>query len=138
MNTFKGLGLSEEITRSILDAGYTTPTPVQAQAIPIAVAGRDLIGSAQTGTGKTAAFVLPMLSRLTESRHHVKGRPIRALVVAPTRELAMQVEQAIRVYGKHSRLRSLSVYGGTSMGAQLQNLRRGVDIVVATPRTSSA
>lgn len=133
MTTFKDLGLSEEIIKSIVDAGYTTPTPVQAKAVPIACEGLDLIASAQTGTGKTAAFVLPMLSRLSRAGAPGKNRRVRALVVTPTRELAMQVEQAVRTYGKHSRFRSLSIYGGTSMQPQFNGLRRGVDIVVATP-----
>lgn len=133
MITFKDLGLSENIISSILDAGYSTPTPVQAQAIPIACSGRDLIGCAQTGTGKTAAFVLPMLSHLQSGPRPQHGRPVRALIVTPTRELAHQVEEAIRVYGKHSRFRSLAIYGGVSMYPQLNSLRRNVDIVVATP-----
>lgn len=133
MITFKSLGLSEEIINSILDAGYTTPTDVQAEAIPIASAGRDMIGCAQTGTGKTAAFVLPLLSRLTQAPKSRKGRPVRALVVTPTRELAMQVEEAVRVYGKYTRFRSLAIYGGTGMYPQIKGLRRGADIVVATP-----
>jgi ATP-dependent RNA helicase RhlE len=132
MLTFKALGLSEDIIKSILDAGYTTPTPVQAQAIPVAATGQDLIGCAQTGTGKTAAFVLPMLSRLMDGPRG-KGRPVRALVVTPTRELAVQVEDAVRIYGKYTPLRSLAIYGGVGMKPQLNGLRRGVDIVVATP-----
>jgi len=131
MHTFKALGLPEKLIHSILDAGYTTPTPVQAQTIPIALDGVDLIGCAQTGTGKTAAFVLPMLSRMMASPR--KGRPVRALVVAPTRELALQVEEAVRAYGKHTRFRSLAIFGGVGIHPQLNSLRRGVDIVVATP-----
>ncbi|WP_457651436.1 DEAD/DEAH box helicase [Rhodocaloribacter sp.] len=133
MITFQALGLSREIINGILDAGYTTPTPIQAQAIPVAAEGRDLIGCAQTGTGKTAAFVMPMLSRLQTAPRPNKGRPVRALVVTPTRELAQQVEAAVRVYGKHTRFRSLAIYGGVGMHPQLNGLRRGVDIVVATP-----
>ncbi|WP_456428866.1 DEAD/DEAH box helicase [Rhodocaloribacter sp.] len=133
MITFKALGLSREIINGILDAGYTTPTSIQAQAIPVASEGRDLIGCAQTGTGKTAAFVLPMLSRLQTVPRPNKGRSVRALVVTPTRELALQVEAAVRVYGKHTRFRSLAIYGGVGMHPQLNGLRRGVDIVVATP-----
>ncbi len=131
MITFKALGLPEELINGILDAGYTTPTPVQTRAIPVAASGNDLIGCAQTGTGKTAAFVLPMLARLMETPR--RGRAVRALVVAPTRELALQVSEAVRVYGKHTRLRSLAIYGGVGMQPQLNGLRRGADVVVATP-----
>ncbi len=133
MNTFNELGLSREIINGILDAGYTSPTPIQARAIPVAAKGEDLIGCAQTGTGKTAAFVLPMLSRLQAMPRSGKRRDVKALVVTPTRELALQVEKAVRVYGKHTRLRSLAIYGGVGMHPQLTGLRRGVDIVVATP-----
>ncbi|HEX2650863.1 MAG TPA: DEAD/DEAH box helicase [Burkholderiales bacterium] len=118
------------------DAGYQQPTPVQEQAIPIVLQGRDLMGGAQTGTGKTAAFALPTLQRLSQyastsaspARH-----PVRALILAPTRELAIQVEQSFREYGKHLPLRSAIVYGGADMDAQIQALRRGVEVLVATP-----
>ncbi len=132
--TFQKLGLPKSIISSIVDAGYSTPTPVQAQAIPIAMAGHDLIASAQTGTGKTAAFVLPMLSKLiSDPRQIHKYRPVRVLVLTPTRELAKQVEEAVRTYGKHSKFRSISIFGGTNIGNQLRQLKRGADIVVATP-----
>jgi ATP-dependent RNA helicase RhlE len=114
---------------AIQAAGYTTPTPIQQQAIPVVLAGRDLLGLAQTGTGKTAAFVLPMLQTLSKGP---SGR-IRALILAPTRELAEQIHQAIRVLGKDSRLRSMTIYGGVSKGMQIKELRRGADIVVACP-----
>jgi ATP-dependent RNA helicase RhlE len=133
MITFKQLGLSEKILRGVVDAGYSTPTPIQEQAIPIAAAGRDIIGCAQTGTGKTAAFVLPMLDRLISHRPSGGSRAVRALVVTPTRELAIQVEDAVRTYGKGTGIRSLSIYGGVGIGPQFSGLRRGVDIVVATP-----
>ena len=133
MVTFKSLGLSGDLLRAVVDAGYATPTPVQAQTIPTALDGQDLIGCAQTGTGKTAAFVLPMLARLAAGPQHRGKPPVRALVVTPTRELAVQVEQAVRTYGKYTRMRSLSIYGGVGMKPQLSGLRRGVDIVVATP-----
>ena len=118
------------------DSGYEQPTPVQEQAIPIVLQGRDLMGGAQTGTGKTAAFALPTLQRLSQyastsaspARH-----PVRALILAPTRELAIQVEQSFRDYGKHLPLRSAIVYGGADMDAQIQALRRGVEVLVATP-----
>ncbi len=131
MRTFDSLGLPELLHRGIREAGYTTPTPIQAQAIPSVLEGHDLIGCAQTGTGKTAAFVLPMLARLIDSP--ARHRHVRALVVTPTRELARQVENAVRTYGKHTSFRSLCVYGGTGMQSQARTLRRGVSIVVATP-----
>ena len=133
MTTFKELGLSGETLKGVVSAGYTSPTPIQTEAIPIARSGRDLIGCAQTGTGKTAAFVLPMLQRLSEAERPGKGRKVRALVVTPTRELALQVEAAIRTYGAYTRFQSVAVYGGVGMGPQIQKLRRGVDIIVATP-----
>ena len=135
MTTFHALGLSEPLVRGVLETGYTTPTPIQSAAIPAALAGRDLTGCAQTGTGKTAAFVLPMLDRLLPLPP-VKGkgwRPVRALVVAPTRELALQVEESVRTYGRFTGIRSVAVYGGVGMHPQLQAFRRGVDIVIATP-----
>ncbi len=133
MTTFKTLGLSENILRGVFAAGYDTPTPIQAAAIPIASSGQDLIGCAQTGTGKTAGFVLPLLHRLSMGRRPRGRREVRALVLAPTRELAIQVEDAVRTYGKHVSLYSTTIYGGVGMGPQIKALRRGVDIVVATP-----
>ncbi len=131
--TFKALGLSEELLQGVLAAGYSSPTPIQAAAIPTACSGRDMIGCAQTGTGKTAAFVLPMLNNLSDNKPPRGGRPVRALVVTPTRELALQVEEAVTTYGKFTRHRSMTIYGGVSMGPQIRDLRRGADIVVATP-----
>lgn len=133
MMTFKTLGLSEELLQGVLAAGYSSPTPIQAAAIPAACSGRDMIGCAQTGTGKTAAFVLPMLNNLSDNKPPRGGRPVRALVVTPTRELALQVEEAVTIYGKFSRHRSTTIYGGVGMGQQIRELRRGVDIIVATP-----
>ena len=135
---FKKLGLSDALVRAVADQGYTTPTPIQAQAIPAVLAGGDLLAGAQTGTGKTAGFVLPMLQRLsaTPARTSNGGRgriPVRALVVAPTRELAAQVEASIRTYGKHLRFKSMTLFGGVGFGPQAAQLKRGVDIVVATP-----
>ncbi|MEZ4696435.1 MAG: DEAD/DEAH box helicase [Rhodothermales bacterium] len=132
MTTFNALGLSGGTLKGVLAAGYSSPTPIQSESIPVVLSGQDLIGCAQTGTGKTAAFVLPMLQRLSESRPS-RGRPIRALVVAPTRELALQVENAVRTYGKFAGFKSASIFGGVAIPPQLQKLRRGVDIVVATP-----
>jgi ATP-dependent RNA helicase RhlE len=133
MTNFKTLGLSEPLVRAIVAAGYTNPTPIQTAAIPTALSGRDLVGCAQTGTGKTAAFVLPMLDRLASRRTGQGFRSVRALVVTPTRELALQVEESVRTYGKFTGLRSLAIFGGVGMGPQLNGLRRGADIVVATP-----
>jgi ATP-dependent RNA helicase RhlE len=131
---FKSLGLSDQLVKSVLATGYTTPTEIQARAIPLALAGRDIIGRAQTGTGKTAAFVLPMLYRLTASEStNGARRHVRALIVTPTRELALQNEQFVIDYGKFINLKSLSVFGGASMGFQIRKLQTGVDIVIATP-----
>ena len=132
--SFTKFGLSEQIIKGISAAGYTVPTPIQSLAIKPAVEGKDVIGAAQTGTGKTAAFVLPILQRLSEDKaDHGKGRSPRALVLTPTRELALQVQTAVLKYGKFLSLRAVSVYGGASMGNQLKLLQRGCDIVVATP-----
>ena len=132
MHSFDSLGLSKPILDGVRAAGYSSPTPIQAATIPAALEGRDLIGCAQTGTGKTAAFVLPLLDRLVRSTRP-GPRAVRALVVAPTRELALQVEQAVRAYGKQAPFYSLAIYGGVGIGPQFKALKRGVDIVVATP-----
>ena len=133
--SFDHLGLSPEFIRAVSDQGYAVPTPVQAEAIPLVLAGRDLMANAQTGTGKTAAFVLPMLQRLgrPNADPHLGRRPIRALVLAPTRELALQVEESVRVYGRHWGVRSAAIYGGVGYGGQVNALRRNPDVVVATP-----
>ena len=124
---FSKFGLSPKVVDGVRAAGYTDPTPIQLRAIPILMEGRDLIGSAQTGTGKTAAFALPLISRLGQ-----RGA-LRALILEPTRELAAQVETAIRDYARFTNLRTVVLYGGTGYGRQDQVLRRGADIVVATP-----
>jgi ATP-dependent RNA helicase RhlE len=126
--TFAALGLAPALLDAVRDAGYTTPTPIQAQAIPVALKGRDLIGLAQTGTGKTAAFTLPIIQRLADG-----PRRTRALVLTPTRELAAQVEESVQKYGKHAELAAVAVYGGVALDPQERALRRGVDVVVATP-----
>ena len=133
--SFDTLGLAPEFLRAVADQGYTEPTPVQAEAIPLVLAGRDLMANAQTGTGKTAAFVLPLLQRLGPPNIDPRSgrRPIRALVLAPTRELALQVEESVRVYGRHWGVRSVAIYGGVGFAPQANALRRGVDLVVATP-----
>ena len=124
---FSKLGLSPKVLDGVLAAGYTDPTPIQLRAIPLVLQGRDLIGAAQTGTGKTAAFALPLISRLGQ-----RGA-LRALVLEPTRELAAQVETAIRDYARFTPLRTVVLFGGTGYGRQDQALRQGADIVVATP-----
>jgi ATP-dependent RNA helicase RhlE len=130
---FSKLGLPDQLVQGILATGYTAPTEIQTRAIPLAVAGRDILGCAQTGTGKTAAFVLPMLHHLTKSGGHHGHRHPRALVLTPTRELAQQVDEFVSTYGRFTTLQSLPVFGGVSMDNQIKRLQRGVDIVVATP-----
>jgi ATP-dependent RNA helicase RhlE len=132
--SFNNLGLRAELIRAVSEKGYDVPTPIQVQAIPLVLEGRDLMGCAQTGTGKTAGFTLPLLQRLAETPPPQNGRrPLRALVVTPTRELAAQVAQSIADYGKYLPLRSAVVFGGVSINPQKQKLIRGVDILVATP-----
>ena len=129
--SFEGLGLSAELVRAVADQGYTEPTPIQTQAIPVVLAGRDLLAAAQTGTGKTAGFTLPMLQRLGAAGG--KHNAIRALILVPTRELAAQVQDSVRTYGAHQHLRSTVIFGGVGINPQIDALRRGVEIVVATP-----
>jgi ATP-dependent RNA helicase RhlE len=130
--TFSALGLSAPLLRALAEIGYVTPTPIQLQAIPAILAGRDVMAAAQTGTGKTAGFVLPLLQRLAAGPA-VRGNHIRALVLTPTRELAVQVAASISVYGQHLRLKSAVVYGGVKINPQMMRLRGGVDVLVATP-----
>jgi superfamily II DNA/RNA helicase len=135
-SSFADLGLAPQLLEAVVESGYTTPTPIQAQAIPLVLAGRDIMGGAQTGTGKTAAFALPILHRLlpfasaspSPARH-----PVRALILAPTRELALQVFEAVRTYMKHTPLRAACAFGGVDIRPQTAELRRGVEILVATP-----
>jgi ATP-dependent RNA helicase RhlE len=134
--SFASLGLAEPLLRAVEEYGYTTPTPIQTQAIPVVMSGADLLGGAQTGTGKTAGFTLPTLHRLMEKPavRDARGRlPIRALILTPTRELAAQVEESVRTYGKHTKLTSMVMFGGVGMQPQIDKLRKGVDILVATP-----
>lgn len=134
--SFEELGLSPDILRALADAGYSQPTPIQAQAIPVVLAGKDVMAGAQTGTGKTASFTLPMLQTLlvhaststSPARH-----PVRALILAPTRELAAQVQESVQTYSKYLALRSTVVYGGVNIDPQIAELRKGVEILVATP-----
>jgi ATP-dependent RNA helicase RhlE len=132
--TFENLGLAPALLRALADEGYTEPTPIQAAAIPVALEGTDLLAGAQTGTGKTAAFALPMLQRLyVSARRPAASKTPRALVLTPTRELAAQVHDSIRAYGRHLGARSTTVFGGVGMQPQIDALRRGVEILVATP-----
>ncbi|ROU07020.1 DEAD/DEAH box helicase [Lysobacter enzymogenes] len=131
--TFESLGLAPALLRALSEQNYATPTPIQAEAIPLAMAGHDLLGGAQTGTGKTAAFGLPLLHRLATAATQGGPRKPRALILAPTRELALQVSDSLRGYAKYLRLNVHAIYGGAGMGPQLDALRRGVDVLVATP-----
>lgn len=131
--TFNELGLSEAIVRAVTEHGYTTPTPIQRQAIPAVLAGGDLLAGAQTGTGKTAGFTLPILQRLSDGTSKPGPRQVRALVLTPTRELAAQVEESVRTYGKYVRLSSAVIFGGVNINPQIDRLRGGLDILVATP-----
>jgi ATP-dependent RNA helicase RhlE len=134
--SFESLGLSAELLRAVAEQGYTEPTPIQAQAIPVVLSGRDLLGAAQTGTGKTAGFTLPLLQRLATAEHAGTSparHPVRALILVPTRELAAQVQDSVRNYGKYHKVRSTAIFGGVGFNPQADQLKRGVDIVVATP-----
>jgi ATP-dependent RNA helicase RhlE len=134
--SFDSLGLSEPLLRAVNELGYTSPTPIQLQAIPAVLKGGDLLAGAQTGTGKTAGFTLPILQRLSltpASAASGAKRPVRALILTPTRELAAQVEESVRAYGKYLKLKSTVMFGGVGINPQIDALRRGVDIVVATP-----
>ena len=133
--SFNNLQLIEPLLRALQHEGYTTPTPIQQQAIPVILQGRDVRGCAQTGTGKTAAFAIPMLQLLQqEHEDHLQARPkIKALILTPTRELAIQIEESFKAYGKYLNLRHLVIFGGVSQVSQVNNLRRGIDILVATP-----
>ncbi|MBA5686769.1 DEAD/DEAH box helicase [Rugamonas apoptosis] len=137
--SFSKLGLSDAIVRAVTETGYTTPTPIQAQAIPAVLNGGDLLAGAQTGTGKTAGFTLPVLHRLSTDANgaamtgNTSQRPIRALILTPTRELAAQVEESVRIYGKYTKLNSTVIFGGVGINPQIKQLKHGVDILVATP-----
>jgi ATP-dependent RNA helicase RhlE len=131
--TFRSLGLSEVLLRAVAEQGYTAPTPIQSKAIPAILNGRDLLAAAQTGTGKTAAFTLPLLQRLAVEAHPQPRRAPRALVLVPTRELAAQVSESVQVYGRHTGIRAAVVFGGVGVLPQVTALRRGIDILIATP-----
>ncbi|MEP7085577.1 MAG: DEAD/DEAH box helicase, partial [Betaproteobacteria bacterium] len=133
---FADLGLREEILRAVAEKGYTTPTPIQLKAIPAILAGKDIMGGAQTGTGKTAGFTLPILQLLA---HHANPspsparHPVRSLILTPTRELAIQVAESVAAYGKFAGLRSTVVFGGVNINTQIAIVRGGVEILIATP-----
>ncbi len=131
--SFNSLKLTDPILRSLKEEGYTTPTPIQEQAIPIALQGKDLLGCAQTGTGKTAAFAIPILERLSSNSSNDPSRKIRSLIVTPTRELAIQIDESFQNYGRYTGLTTAVVYGGVNQKRQVKQLKRGVDILTATP-----
>ena len=131
--SFDSLGLSAELLRAVNEQGYTQPTPIQTQAIPVILNGQDILAGAQTGTGKTAGFTLPMLQRLSQTQNNKTRRPVRALVLTPTRELAAQVGDSVNNYSRHLSLKSTIIFGGVSINPQIDKLRKGVDILVATP-----
>lgn len=133
LTSFQDFGLAETISRALKEENYLTPTPIQAQTIPLALAGRDVVGIAQTGTGKTAAFALPILHRLLESRVKPQPKTCRVLVLSPTRELSGQILESFNAYGRHIRLTSALAIGGVPMGRQVRSLMQGVDVLVATP-----
>jgi ATP-dependent RNA helicase RhlE len=131
--SFESLGLSAELLRAVSEQGYTEPTPIQKQAIPVILQGGDIMAGAQTGTGKTAGFTLPLLQRLSDQAVNSRSRAVRALVLAPTRELAAQVYESIETYGRHLPHRAAVVFGGVKINPQIEKLRRGVEILIATP-----
>ena len=131
--SFSNLGLNESLLKAVKEQGYTTPTPIQQQAIPVIIEGRDVLAAAQTGTGKTAGFTLPLLERLSETHPKMQKKQIRVLVLTPTRELAAQVAESIKTYGKYMKYTSTVIFGGVGINPQLATLRKGVDIVIATP-----
>jgi ATP-dependent RNA helicase RhlE len=133
LTSFDGFGLGEAITRALAEEKYLTPTPIQTQTIPIVLSGRDVIGIAQTGTGKTAAFALPILHRLATNPHPVANKCCRVLVLSPTRELSGQILDSFRTYGRHLRMKTALAIGGVPMGGQVRSLFNGVDVLIATP-----
>ena len=133
LTSFQDFGLADPISRALVEENYTTPTPIQAQTIPIAITGRDVIGIAQTGTGKTASFALPILHRLMENRIKPQPKTCRVLVLSPTRELSGQILESFNAYGRHIKLTSALAIGGVPMGRQVRSIMQGVDVLVATP-----
>jgi ATP-dependent RNA helicase RhlE len=132
-HTFSTLGVAEPLLRALAAENYLTPTPIQTEAIPLILSGRDVLGLAQTGTGKTAAFGLPLLQKLAETGSQAGPRTVRALILAPTRELAIQIDQSLKTYGRHLKLRHAVILGGVNQNKQVAALRHGVDVLVATP-----
>jgi len=130
---FKTLGLIDPILQALNDKSYTDPTPIQKQAIPVVLEGKDLLGIAQTGTGKTAAFAIPIIQRLEQDKHVNRNRKIRSLVITPTRELAIQIHENFKAYSKHTDLKSNVIFGGVKQGSQVNRLKAGTDILIATP-----
>lgn len=131
--SFEKLGLIEPILKALTEEGYTTPTPIQAQSIPIVLEGKDLLGCAQTGTGKTAAFTIPIIQQMVQDNPEQHKRKIRCLIVTPTRELAIQIGESFKAYGRHTKLTSTVIFGGVNQNPQTSALRAGVDVVIATP-----
>lgn len=131
--TFEELKISEPILKALADKNYTSPTPIQEKAIPVGLSGRDLLGTAQTGTGKTAAFAIPIIQNLTQNIEQGKRREVRALILTPTRELAIQIDESFRDYGKYTPLRHCVIYGGVGQKQQTDRLKKGVDVLIATP-----
>src|SRR6201994_2131152 len=132
--SFENLKLIEPILRALKTEGYTTPTPIQEQSIPIILQHRDLLGCAQTGTGKTAAFAIPILQLLYQDRlQHKEQKTIKTLILTPTRELAIQIDESFAAYGRHTGLKHAVIFGGVSQNPQVDTLRRGIDILTATP-----
>src|SRR5690606_35393363 len=127
--TFEDFNFNKQILNAIADAGYELPTPIQVKAIPPILNGQDVLGIAQTGTGKTAAYVLPMIMKLK----YAQGKDVRGLIIAPTRELAMQIEENVKLYAAYTDLRTVVVYGGLGPKSQIEQLKKGVDILIATP-----
>ena len=136
--SFSDLGLSEALLKAVRDKGYETPSPIQAQAIPAVISGRDVMAAAQTGTGKTAGFTLPLLQRLSSSKgNKVSSNNVRALILTPTRELAAQISESIEMYGKYLNLHSTVVFGGVKINPQMMRLRQGVDVLVRSEEHTS-
>jgi ATP-dependent RNA helicase RhlE len=131
--TFKSLHLTDPILRSLKEEGYSKPTPIQSQAIPVALKGTDLLGCAQTGTGKTAAFAIPILENLSKNKNRDRNRNIRSLIVTPTRELAIQIDDSFQSYGRYTGLNTAVIFGGVNQKSQVKKLKQGVDILTATP-----
>ena len=130
---FQNLNLIEPILKALKEEGYTSPTPIQEQSIPIVLQGTDLLGCAQTGTGKTAAFAIPILQLLHATKNYDKKKKVRSLILTPTRELAIQIGESFKAYGRHTGITNTVIFGGVNQNPQINALRTGVDVVIATP-----